>query len=258
MGDQDDFFGQAPEAVPPMNAHSLAVRQWVLSVFWAAQAQQERSLQKAVGPSEIGTECERQLAMKYAGVEPSNHRDSGWAAWLGTQGHAGMERIMNWWTGATGAYLVERKVFVDSDAVPSGHSDLIDRVMHQIVDWKFLGYHSLKKFRLAGQPSEQYKAQLHTYGYAAKRAGERIDHVCLVAFPRESSDLNSDLWVWSEPYSLEKALKAIKRAERIRKQVRGGRGLYDFPTADDCRYCDFRLGANTIDPSRGCPGHGRP
>lgn len=261
MSDQDDFFGQAPEAVPPMNEHSLKVRQWILSVFWAAQSQQERSLQKAVGPSEIGTDCERQLAMKYAGVEPSNHRDSGWAAWLGTQGHVGMERVMKWWTGQTGAYLVEKQVFIDSPAVPSGHTDLIDRVMFQIIDWKFLGYHSLKKKRLEGHPGEQYVQQLHLYGYGAKRAGERIDHVTLVAFPRESSDLNNDLWVWSERYDRKKAEAAIKRAERIRaRALTPGVDLYSFPTADEssCRYCPFRLSATTRDPHRGCPGAGRP
>lgn len=227
-------------------------------------ASDNRSAQKTLGPSEIGSPCERQIAMKLLGIPPVNPQE-GWAPFVGTAVHAELARMFEWANGAgSGRFVVEMPLSFGSGLVPKGTGDLLDRVLCIFMDHKLMGRYSLSKLVKEG-PSPVYRAQVHTYGYGAELAGEKVKYVAIIGWPRQESSLDN-LYVHVEPYDRQIALDALKRVERIAASVREIRrpdGLGDtpsamstaqaFPAGDDCKWCPFYLKADK-EMRRGCPG----
>lgn len=256
-----------PEKPEPMGdlAKELATR--IKETFYAydnRKSSDNRSAQTTLGPSEIGTPCDRRLAMALIGVPPVNPGGDGWAAFVGTCGHVGMGEVYKFADAGTGRYAVEMPVRTGSDVVPRGTTDLLDRMIATIVDWKFMGAYSLKKFKQEG-PSDTYRIQAHVYGYAAVQGGERVKNVAIVGLPRAGGSLD-EMHVWTEKYDRKVAEAALARAEGIAEQVELSHthaGLDPqelvmtaakrFDTANDCRYCPFYLKGDK-EMRRGCPG----
>lgn len=227
-----------------------------------------RSAQTTLGPSEIGYECDRRLAMSLMGVEPVNPGGDGWAAWLGTQGHTGLDAMFTWASANSGRFLTETRVRFESQYVPHGTADLFDRVLSDVGDFKFLGEYSLKKMIQNGPP-EHYQIQLHVYGLGMELLGEKVRTVTLYGLPRAGSSLDG-MYVWSVPYDRKKAKAALERVEKIAADVGRmyGQAAVDgsgptsrmdaaaeFPTgpAAECRFCPFHLKSDK-EMRRGCPG----
>lgn len=214
-----------------------------------------RSAQVTLGPSEIGTPCDRRLAMSLMGIPAVNPGGDGWAAFVGTCGHVGMGEIYTFADAGTGRYAVEMRVNLGNPLVPKGTTDLLDRRDATIVDWKFMGKYSLDKFRLNG-PSDTHRIQVHTYGYGAERGGEKVKNVAVVGLPRAGGSLD-EMHVWTEKYDKKIALAALDRVEKIAQHVTVGQdGTQEakaFATGDDCRYCPFFLKGDK-EMNRGCPG----
>ena len=80
----DDLFDDAPAepgTVPGQPASTLADVRRLLMDY---EAQTPRSMQKTLGASELGTPCDRQIALKLSGA-PRNPEDGPkWAPWQGT------------------------------------------------------------------------------------------------------------------------------------------------------------------------------
>lgn len=221
-----------------------------------------RSAQTTLGPSEIGTPCDRRLAMALLGVPPVNPGGDGWAAFVGTCTHVGMAEIYTFADAGTGRYAVELPVFLGTPTVPRGTTDLLDRRDGTVVDWKVMGSYSLKKFKEEG-PSATYRTQAHVYGLGAEKGGEKVRHVAVVGLPRAGRSLD-EMHVWTEKYDRKFAEAALKRVEDISTRTWTlGRSpqsdmvnmsvAREFDTADDCRYCPFHL-KNDKEMKRGCPG----
>lgn len=249
-----------PEKPEPMGelAKELATR--IKETFYSysnRKSADNRSAQTTLGPSEIGTPCDRRLAMALMGIPAVNPGGDGWASFVGTCGHVGMGEIYTFADAGTGRYAVELPVLLGVPSVPRGTTDLLDRRDATIIDWKFMGAYSLKKFKLEG-PSDTYRTQAHVYGYGAERGGEKVKSVAVVGLPRAGSSLD-DMHVWTEKYDKRVALEALNRVERIAAEVTrmsGEATVSDagtFATADDCRYCPFHL-KNDKEMVRGCPG----
>lgn len=263
--------GKAPKP-EEMSEHAKLLGQRIKETFYAysnRKTKDNRSAQTTLGPSEIGTTCDRRLALTVTGVTPVNEGGDGWAAFVGTCTHTGMEGVYTWADAGTGRYATEIRLSFGSVLVPKGTSDLIDRREGDIVDWKIMGEYSLKKFKAEG-PSETYRIQGHTYGYGAELAGEKVRHVNIVGLPRAGSSLD-EMHVWSEPYDRNVAKNAIGRVEQIyaRTQqlaVETGALAEDtqadllhrgrqFPTGDayECRFCPFYRKSDK-QFEKGCPG----
>ncbi len=127
-----------------------------------------RSAQTTLGPSEIGTPCDRRLAMSLMNVAPVNAGGDGWAAFVGTCTHVGMAEIYTFADAGTGRYAVELPVFLGVPTVPRGTTDLLDRRDGTVIDWKVMGTYSLKKFKAEG-PSDTYRTQAHGYALGAEQ-----------------------------------------------------------------------------------------
>lgn len=234
-----------------------------------------RSAQATMGPSEMGTPCDRRLALSLMRMPPVNPGGDGWAAFVGTCIHAGLEQLFLWADAGTGRFATEQRLEFGSVYVPKGTADLIDRTLLMILDHKCQGRWSRNKLKTSG-PSPTYKVQAHVYAYGARLRGEKIEKIAIVSWPRDEATLD-DLYVHVEDYNPAVVKRAFERVEEIGAQVEqkraelhdtypvtvepseeleleiGARVAGDFNVADDCRFCPFFL-PNARDITRGCNG----
>lgn len=218
-----------------------------------------RSAQKTLGPSEAGSPCDRQIAMKLMGIQPVNPQE-GWAPFVGTAVHVELAKMFEWANGSgSGRYVTEMPLTFGSAVVPRGTSDLLDRVLFMIMDHKLMGRWSLDKLIQNG-PSETYRIQGQIYALGAVLAGEKVREVAIIGWPRQESSLDK-LYVHVEPFDRKVAEAALQRVERIAEEAfRLGQGPHsqlevaqEFAPGDDCKWCPFHL-KNDKNFSRGCPG----
>lgn len=263
-------FLQPPEYAGPVKgepmsdyAKELATR--IKETFYAysnRKTKDNRSAQTTLGPSEIGTPCDRRLAMSLMGIPAVNPGGDGWAAFVGTCTHVGMAEVYTFADAGTGRYAVELPVFLGVPTVPRGTTDLLDRRDGTVKDWKVMGAYSLKKFKEQG-PTITYRTQAHVYGLGAERAGEKVRNVAIVGLPRAGRSLD-EMHVWTEKFDRKFAQAALDRVERIANRIGtlyGGAehsrmdAAAEFETADqyECRYCPhFLKGDKAME--KGCPG----
>lgn len=220
-----------------------------------------RSLQAAIGASEIGTPCTRKLIYKLGQVESTNPQNGTWQQGVGTILHNGLAEMLakensdliQW-----DRWVTEEKVTIGTfgDQVLTGHLDTYDRLTGNILDWKFLGKTSLAKMKKNNHPGETYRTQLQCYGKGIANLGLPVTHVHVLAFP-QSGNLK-DAFHWSEPYDPTVAEAALLKAEQLvtAGAVMGfGRLAALASTADDyCDHCPWFRPDNP-DPAEGqCPG----
>jgi hypothetical protein len=265
--------GEIPERVTiktAMTGRGKEIADRLREIFYAytnRNSSDNRSAQKTLGPSEIGTPCDRQIAMKLLDIKPTNPQE-GWAPFVGTAVHKDLADMFEWANGSgSGRFVTELPLTFGSALVPRGTGDLLDRVLFMFLDHKLMGKYSLKKLIEEG-PSETYRIQVQTYGLGAEMAGERIKEVAIVGWPREESTLNN-LYVHVEPYDRKVAQDAIRRVEGIARQVVDlGQPMHpdgqwsaarpmevarEFAVGSDCKWCPFHLKSDT-NMERGCPG----
>jgi len=241
----------------------LGIRQLDLAIkktIIHAATNAPRSLQTAIGPSEVGQPCLRRLAYKILDVEPASTGTDIWRPTVGTGVHAWLADALllaNRELGYT-RWLVEERVEVAPGL--GGSCDAHDLDTHTTVDWKIVGPSSLKKYRKDG-PGQQYRTQLHLYGKGHKLAGRRVDTVMIAFLP--SAGTLADAYFWSEPFDEQVADDAIARLDLLRLALAFGQhrgaevaeiidGVAATP-AHACVYCPwFRHGAEDL--ATGCPG----
>ena len=192
----------------------------------------ERSAQRSIGISEIGTECMKCLARKLAEMPEHRAPREGWKAQIGTFGHAGLElHFAEKYGNAAGwqsSDFDDNRLRPPTDEVPNyhleqtltlheykglklgGHCDLFveGESFGLVTDWKFLGPKSL-----AGPPKPIYQTQMSGYGLAWQLMGKLVTHVLLYQLPRdgELDDAKPVLF----RYNPQLALDALVRIERL-------------------------------------------
>lgn len=236
-------------------------------IFAHAAKNAPRSLQKTIGPSEIGTPCARRLAYRLADAPEHNERDA-WRPTVGTATHAWIAEALAEHNIAHRAkhgfsrYLIEQRVSVGFIrwVEITGSSDCYDRITAEVIDWKVVGTTSLKDARRAGGSAIHkvgYRVQAHLYGSGFVAAGLPVHGVNVVYLP-SSGELRESV-IQHEAYDASVAAGAIARANAIAtamdaagaENVIGG-----LPRADDfCTYCPFfSPGASPEHVWDGCPG----
>jgi hypothetical protein len=226
-------------------------------VITEAARRAPRSQQVALGPSEIGEPCARQLAYKLMHHPASNAESDPWPSIVGTAVH---EWLASAFTAANTRlgrirYLVEQSVTIRDGL--SGTCDLYDADHARVIDHKVPGATSMTEQKKRG-PRAGYRSQIHLYGLGFARMGLPVRDVALALYPR--GGLLSGLWIWSEPYDETVALAALARHDAILEaasalDVSGHPDRYRMlprETGHHCTYCPFwSAGPDTGD---GCPG----
>ena len=172
-----DFFAGAkvPDPAPqgPLQAPwTVQLAAEMREVVRKASQRAPRSQQVHLGPSEIGSECDREVAGKLAGLEATNHVTDPWPSVVGTAVHAWMEEAF---TADGPRWLTERKVTPapDAPARENGHTgtaDLFDLQTATLIDHKILGRSTHDKLVRHGPPAH-YRAQLLLYARGYRNAG---------------------------------------------------------------------------------------
>lgn len=235
----------------------VAVKQTIIH----AATNAPRSLQTAIGPSEVGQPCLRRLAYKMLDVPAASSAGDPWRPTVGTAAHAWLADALELANRELGhqRWVVEERVQI-TDTL-AGSCDALDTQTATVVDWKVVGPTSLKKYRTRRHPGEQYRTQLHLYGKGHRNAGRQVEHVAIVFLP--SAGALGDAYVWTEPYDETVADAAISRLELLRLALTVSRAqghqthdLIDgVPATPEhaCVFCPwFRHGSTDL--AAGCPG----
>jgi hypothetical protein len=252
---------------PPLPPSTLADVGQALMRF---EASRPRTVQTTLGPSELGTPCDRQIALKLAGVQ-RHERGLPWAPMCGTAVHALMEDVLKAENARLGRerWVIEQKVMLDDEL--SGHGDAYDTDHALVVDWKYTGTTARRKAARKRVPneelvSEEYRVQAHLYGLGHRNAGRPVRFVRLVLLAR-SHDYGESV-EWTEGYREDIAIDAMTRFYAIRDQVTNLNAaahpelLADIPATpgDACKWCPFQrptpLGGVPVDAT-GCEGDTR-
>lgn len=257
-------FMQAAPA--PLNGNTPFASRYAAElrrVFHEQASQAPRSLQAHLGPSELGVECDRQVAGKMARLPATNHVADPWPSIRGTALHA--------W--AADAFLADNarhglrwvaEQRVTPHPLHPGTADLYDAREKAVVDHKFLGTTSMAKIRSPEGPPRHYVVQLLLYGRGYRNLGLPVERVVLAAYPATGSSL-SGLYVWDRPHTPadDELLDEVFRQTEIRRRwaialITGQAQLGDVPASpsdDGCYFCPFYRPQTARDGGAGCAGH---
>lgn len=261
--------GSAQTAVPPLPPQYMKrddpekSAADYLDIIKSAIDNHPRSLQKQIGPSEIGDVCARKIGYKLLGTL-ERERAAAWKPTIGTAVHAWLEEAFDadnishlGEMGGEERWLVETRVtsgYVPGVGFIAGSCDLYDRVCAHVWDHKIVGKTQLRKYRSQG-PSKVYRVQAHLYGQGLVNRGFPVDRVGICFLPRDGE--LSETFQWSEDFDPEIAANGLTRLGEIAAEVESSGGVSELPTADSyCTFCPF-FSAGSEDLNIGCPGHGR-
>lgn len=194
-----------------------------VDVIQRSIAAHPRSLQKRIGPSEVGMDCTRRLIHKLAGDDEPEDGRIPWKPAIGTAMHSQLEE---WFNADNAAYdpmqrwICEDRVSVgevDGIGEITGSTDLFDTYTCTVLDHKIVGNSTLTKYRNHG-PSRQYRTQAHLYGRGWVRRGWPVTRVAICFLPREGEW--SKRYLWTEPYDEQVALDALDRLGMLVNLIR--------------------------------------
>lgn len=171
---------------------------------------QPRSLQKEIGPSELGTDCLHCLAARLAGWE--KRQSAAWLPFIGTAVHARFEQLFDENREMTTIHVPDEGSGVgDHDETTSrfeaektvhvgeihglhglqkisGSIDLWDAKTGMTIDWKITGNTTIRNVKANG-PSQQYRIQASLYGIGLENDGEPCKRNAIYFLPRNSVNL---------------------------------------------------------------------
>lgn len=261
MSTSVDYCKPLPDTFRQQPGDGDAFKEEYLFAISDAITNSDRSLQKSIGPSEMGISCARLIGYKLLGI-PERPRVPAWKATVGTGGHMWLETAFDRYNLLNAAFLdgqerfyIETKVNVgEINGEPKyGSCDLYDRVTGIVVDHKFPGPTMLEKYRKKG-PGQQYRAQAHLYGRGWIRAGLPVSRVMIAFLPRNGE--LADHYIWSESYDEQIALDALARVEGVDLATKalGPAALQLLPTDNHyCTTCPYFKHKST-NLEEGCPG----
>ena len=257
---------QTAAELPDIHDPNVGVEQLVADLDAAIEhgiRNQPRSLQRRIGPSEMGVPCDLRIAYRLLGTPECNPAGRlPWKPFVGTAMHEAIATIVESANMADPAYdqagpryLIEHRVPIaqvggeDID----GSCDLYDRLTATVLDWKIVGGAQLRTYKTNG-PGEQYRTQVHLYGYGWRRRGYPVRHVAVYFLPRDQEWRQRH--IWSEPYDEQIALDAITRVQGIAALASAlGAGALPLMRRRQawCQFCPWHK-PGSADLSGGCPG----
>lgn len=247
----------------PMGDHPF--KREIIKFVREFDASRPRSMQKHLGPSEIGAPCMRQLAMKLAGVEPCNETADPWFPIIGTAVHAWLATALDWYqynrlgcTPDNPRFLIENRVHADSEGgySTSGSTDVYDTLYDRVVDWKIVGVTTMRKVDKGETPEDkigpQYHVQAMTYGKGWEQRGFKPRSIMIAFLPR--SNFLHKMKLVEMPYDRSIADAAQLRLAAI-NTLRLSIEPHTLPASGCTIWCPFYRPGVPVGPSS-CPGHG--
>lgn len=234
----------APKPEPTINPISIALGEWLRELIWTGASTTPRSKQRAVGMSEVGGVCDRELAYKLNGTRKSNISRDPMASIVGTGIHLVLADFFRRMDAGVGRWLIEEPV--SYRGVP-GSLDAYDTKKRLLIDWKSTAKAKIRKIRNDGPP-QGYIVQANMYAAALRERGEDPQQAAIVYLARDGE--LADLFVWPVALDPDVADQAVDRRNML-----GGLNpeLVEAQPSRLCGWCDFYR-PNSTDLSVGCPG----
>jgi hypothetical protein len=224
-----------------------------------------RSVQKHLGPSELGHACDRMVVGKMAGLRVTNHVADPWASIMGTAGHAFVATAFDWDNQHNEylRWLTEARVTPDPGPDPHpGTADLYDTFLRCVVDHKFQGDSTRSRLKNHGPPRHYY-VQLLLYALGYMNLGLPVERVVIASWPRTKSSLD-EMYVWSHVPTeadwqlVRGVLDQTAARQYIANEVRAGRfdwmAVAPEPEDSECYFCPFYRPQAKHDGEFGCAG----
>lgn len=216
-----------------------------------------RSTQTTIGPSELGSLCDRKIAYRLANTPEVNWWADPLPAIVGTAVHTWLEKAVN---SFQQVHFMDRwitEITVQPDPLVKGHCDLYDKEIGAVIDWKTVSPTKLKAWKADGPPSH-YKDQVNLYGRGLVNAGYTVNKVCLVAVPR--SGWLRDMQVWMHDFEPQRAQDALDRMYGIaNKMISAGDNLsfeeISSAPSGECSFCPWYRGGDRRADMSGCSGN---
>ena len=205
-------FGDLDEEDP----FSVLLKQKLIQMILWADKQNPRSKQVAIGPSEIGDQCDRRIGYRIAQIPQCNTDFDPWAAVVGTALHSWLDQAVQMWMAEHQDPAWSTETTLSISEFVEGHSDLYSHEYHAVIDWKGAGPDVMKKIRRDGPPVG-YKIQTHIYGYGFEQKGWPVKKVALAFLPR--AGWLKDMFVWSADYDRSVAEAALNRLYGIARRL---------------------------------------
>lgn len=167
-----------------------------------------RHLQKALGPSQVGHPCARNLLAGLMASPALNPQSDPLPSYIGVAAHKSMEEAAKLANEKLGRvrWLPEMRVTITPGL--SGTCDLYDVDTNTVIDYKFPGPSRMTHYRKHG-PNPTYYAQAHLYGKGYLNMGFPVKAVGIWFLPRGGQLASSKLW--TEPYNEEVVSKTVDR-----------------------------------------------
>lgn len=188
-----------------------------------------RSLQTALGPSEIGNACDRCLIHMLAGTPQTPPPGVPWLPYIGRAVHEANEmaivrhQLAELKAGISdmGEWITEHRVCVgDVNGQPIyGSADVFHVPTGTVVDFKIVGTTTLRKVRAdCSGTSLTYKRQIQCYGKGFAAQGHTVRAVAIWYMPRNGMNLSQGR-TYTAPYDEQIAVDALDRATRFAQWV---------------------------------------
>lgn len=268
-----EFLSAAPASVSGNTPWASRYAAELRRIWLAHAAQDARTVQTHLGPSELGVECDRQVVWKLLGLPATNHVVDPWPSIRGRALHTMAEDVFSADNLRSGLlrWITEQKVTPTPEH--PGTADLYDAVEESVVDHKFLGASTMTKIRK--QPPRKYVGQLFLYGLGYSLLGLPVRRIAIAAYPATAGSLDG-LYVWEHTFAeadpitgelvitpdVSKLLLDIftdtDRRKRQAADVRARRldldGVPAEPDNDECFFCPAYRPQSAKDGGPGCPG----
>lgn len=231
--------------------------QWVKESMWRYENRPRgRTSQATLGPSEIGTECERKLVYRLRNTLPFTQGSGpNWPAIVGTGVHSWMEGMMRWLDQDRGRFLIEHGVEIIEGEF-AGTLDVYDRLTKRVRDWKFPGARAVRKYKNEGV-GEQYRTQGQVYAYGLARQGETPKDISVTMIARDAASVDQGIHVEIFPYQPSLARAAVDKFNRLKELSLTPIDVMDVEAKPSrlCDYCAYHApGVVNADGVRACPG----
>jgi hypothetical protein len=260
-----EFMASAPRSPNASDAWAERYGGELRGIVTRYAARMPRSVQKHLGPSELGHECDRQVVAKMSGSPVTNHVADPWASIMGTAGHAFVADAFDWDNKHNNylRWLTEARVTPDPGLDPHpGTADLYDTYSRCVIDHKFQGDSTRGRLKSKGPPRHYY-VQLLLYRQGYLNLGLPVERVVIVSWPRTKSTLD-DMYVWShvptpeDDQLVRDVLAATGFRQYLATLVQAGQfDLMDVPAVpedNECYFCGLYRPQSAHDGKYGCAG----
>lgn len=207
------------DGAPVMSPDALALKDELTAMIVRAERNRPRSKQVELGPSDLGSACDRRIGYKIAEIPEVNGFMDPWTVFVGSAIHDRLQTSIDGFSSVDG-HRYKTEMSAPLDPLIPAHVDLYDVQRKWVIDHKSTTSDALKKLREGGEINPGYQIQVQLYGLALTQLGYPVEKVALAFYPRAGRLRDLFCWVgdfdpdvarvaWQRPYDIATLLTEL-------------------------------------------------